>query len=227
MKNDKELCVYCNSRFAETQDHVPPKGFFPQPRPSNLITVPACKECNLGSGVDEEFFLASFMFSEAGVTSTGKTLWEQKLHRMYAKNNGLRRRIATLLRRVNLVTPSGLFIKRGIVIKQDEPRLAKVVAKIVRGLYYFEYKEPLDISTEIISQFLRTESDAAEAIKFNDQLLYGTRQWTNIFEYKFNRVEENHRCSMWVIRFFGKIVFWVISGNDNDFVKTVPFSNNS
>ncbi|MBI3004218.1 MAG: hypothetical protein HYY49_02235 [Ignavibacteriales bacterium] len=101
----------------------------------------------------------------------------------------------------------------------DEERFGKVVAKVIRGLYYFEYSAPLLSSTEVLSQFLQSESDATEPIKFNDQLLFGSRQWPNVFEYRFNRIEDLPLCSMWLIRFWGKIVFWAITGNDSDFAK--------
>ena len=64
-KRHPEKCVYCGHNPGITDDHVPRKSFFPQPRPSNLITVPACNKCNSSIGKDEDYFLAAFMFSEA------------------------------------------------------------------------------------------------------------------------------------------------------------------
>jgi hypothetical protein len=46
-------CAFCR-KPASTRDHVPPKGLFGQPLPSNLITVPACRDCNAGAGQDDE-----------------------------------------------------------------------------------------------------------------------------------------------------------------------------
>ena len=218
MNIKKQYCAYCNSKKATTSDHVPPKSFFPKPLPANMITVPSCDECNNNKGKDEKYFLATFMFSEAGVTSSGKKLWEQKLYRMYKKNTGLRHKIVKSVKRLNVFTPSGIFIRRGLAIGMDEVRLSKVIDKIVRGLYFFEYKTYLSNSIEILSQFLQSQEDGAEAEKFKDQLLFGSRQWPNSFEYLFNRIQDKPDCSMWVIRFWGKIVFWAISGNDSDFI---------
>ena len=224
MKQTTNQCVYCGSQSSTTQDHIPPKSFYPEPRPSNLITVPACFACNNSSGKDEEFFLATYMFSDAGVSPTGKKLWDQTLHRMYAKNRGLRRRIASLLRPVRLTTPSGLFLGRGIAIKQEEPRLARVVEKIIRGIYFFEYNERLDPLIKIAAVFLRSEEDAAEPMTFNNQLYSGSRDWPDVFEYRFNRVTDKPEDSMWIIRFFGRIVYWAISSNENEFlpIKSTP-----
>jgi len=227
MKQTTNQCVYCGSQASTTLDHVPPKSFYPEPRPSNLITVPACLACNNSYGKDEEFFLATYMFSDAGVSPTGKKLWDQKLHRTFAKNRGLRRRIASLLRPVRLTTPSGIFLGRRIAIKQDEPNLAKVVEKIVRGLYFFEYNERLDPAIKIVALFLRSEEDAVEPMKFNNQLHYGSREWPNVFEYRFNRTIEKPEDSMWIIRFFGRIVYWAISSNENEFLPIENPSDNS
>ncbi len=46
------LCVYCG-RKADTNDHAPPRCLLRRPLPSNLITLPACRECNSGFSFDE------------------------------------------------------------------------------------------------------------------------------------------------------------------------------
>src|SRR5215469_1001870 len=48
----KPLCVYCGL-IADSKDHAPPKCLMLPPLPSNLITLPACKECNNGFSFDE------------------------------------------------------------------------------------------------------------------------------------------------------------------------------
>src|SRR5262249_13551352 len=49
-------CVYCSSTKNLTDEHAPPKLIFPEPRPSNLITVPACADCNQQGSKDAEYF---------------------------------------------------------------------------------------------------------------------------------------------------------------------------
>ena len=48
-------CVFCGA-LATTRDHVPPQGVFPDPRPTDLITVPACDICNNSTKLDDEYF---------------------------------------------------------------------------------------------------------------------------------------------------------------------------
>jgi hypothetical protein len=43
-------------RLPLRDDHVPPKNLFGKPRPSTLVTVPSCLECNRGASGDDEYF---------------------------------------------------------------------------------------------------------------------------------------------------------------------------
>ena len=66
------LCIYCQSREADSRDHVPPKGIFPKPRPSDLVSVPACQECNGGfAQLDEEFafWLSNYVGPRSAITA--------------------------------------------------------------------------------------------------------------------------------------------------------------
>ena len=207
-------CVYCGSVDNITQDHIPPKSFFPIPRPSNLITVPSCRDCNQGYSKDEELFLATFMFTDAGVSDTGKRLWAEKMHRMYTKNLGIRKKIVNSLKHVELITPSGIHLGKRMAIKYDEPRSERVVNKMVRGLYFFEFQKPILSSIEIGSRFAQHASDIPTAIEdIAPSLIFGTRQWPGIFEYRFNRVTEQPEKSIWILRFFGKVVFGALQGS--------------
>ena len=154
-----ELCIYCGSQSAVDKDHVPPKLLFPKPRPADLVTVPSCRSCNGGAGKDEEYFLAILMFSQAGISPVGHSLWSQKLRRMYSKNLGLRAKIVRAVKQTEVITPAGLLIGKRAIIKFDVPRFEKVAAKMVKGLYFFEYSETLPHSATIESVLVKTEQE--------------------------------------------------------------------
>jgi len=217
MQAEQTICVYCGERLKETDDHVPPKSFYPQPRPSDLITVPSCLRCNQDPGKDEEFFLATFMFSYAGISDAGKRLWAEKLHRMYEKNLGLKKKIVEHLQHAEIVTPAGLFLGRSMAIKTDELRFERVVNKIIRGLYYFEYKEPLPAATKVMTLFLSEKKRFEAAKNFAAELKPGSKKWKGIFEYKFNRVATSLSESMWLLLFWDFATFWTISFDEDHF----------
>src|SRR5947209_12050685 len=50
------ICAICGKLVEKvTNDHIPPKSMFGT-KPSNLITVPSCPDCNGGSSADDEYF---------------------------------------------------------------------------------------------------------------------------------------------------------------------------
>ena len=221
-----QKCVYCNFHKSITDDHVPPKSFFPKPRPSNLVTVPSCLECNQGLGKDEEFFLGTFMFSHAGVSEAGKKLWSEKINRMYDKNIGLKRKIAEHLKQSSLYTPSGIYLGNGLTISTDEKRFESVVNKILKGLYFFEYNQPLPNNAVITTLFMNQEDEFEPAEKVAPELKLGSRAWDGIFEYRFNRLADDPAGSIWLFRFWGQAYFWSVTCDEEKKKQKLSEANN-
>jgi 5-methylcytosine-specific restriction endonuclease McrA len=88
MKRDRSLCIYCGAAEDLTVDHVPPKNLFPKPRPSDLITVPACRTCNKSYERDDDYFrLAMTVLGEANPVAG--QLWREKgVSRLLTKSIG-------------------------------------------------------------------------------------------------------------------------------------------
>ena len=207
----EQLCVYCGSAAGNTKDHVPPKAFFPKPRPSNLITVPSCPTCNQSASKDEELFLATLLFSDAGVTTIGRQLWKEKMSRAYSRPQGIAKIIARMLRQAHIRTPVGIYLGKRMALDIDYDRLYRVVSKIVRGLYYYEYKEALGKDVEITCQWLNTHSTQATAHKHIEILPFAQKSFPGVFSYRFSRVVEKPQRSEWAILFFNHTVFWAIT----------------
>jgi hypothetical protein len=88
-------CILCSINLADTQEHVPPESFFEQPYPPNLITVPACTECNHGSHLDDEYLLAYLVSLDMPGASPTLDLVRQRITRGLHRPQfpGLRRRL--------------------------------------------------------------------------------------------------------------------------------------
>lgn len=54
-------CVYCG-KIADTKDHAPPRCLLRRPLPSNLITFPACRKCNVEFSTHESVVLTLLAF---------------------------------------------------------------------------------------------------------------------------------------------------------------------
>lgn len=212
-------CTYCGNK-ATTDDHIPPKSFFPHPRPSNLITVPSCFECNNSIGKDIDYFLATFMFTKAGESDAGRMLWKERLNRMYIKNLGLRRKIAQNLSLRNLVTPHGIFLGRKMTLTFDETRIYKVVARIAKGFYHAEFGNIIPLSHHLDCLFLNTDKNIKTVAEYLYMLKDGTNKWPGVFQYKYNRTQDKYG-SMWILSFYNYATFWLISYDPNDNEVTV------
>src|ERR1035441_7723661 len=139
-------CVYCGDAGAETFDHIPPKGIFSQPRPNNLVTVPACRQChNDETSKDDEYFRLALQLrdgidSHPDVVKTRPTLLRslQNPCKLGMRNALLKNIVLT-----ELVTPGGIFIKNQWALQTDMNRLRRVVLRIMKGLFYCHKKHRL------------------------------------------------------------------------------------
>jgi hypothetical protein len=164
-------CVYCTHSPGITKDHVPPRIFFPEPRPGNLITVPACSKCNSDATMDDNYLFTIMMFGEAGNTVAGEALWQKRLRRMFTKDLGIRRQLGSALSLKHVITPGGSDQDRRIALSFDEQRFDKAIQRIVRGLYYFEFGSSLSVETHVVSLLLTHATDSnSYSIRSSNQL---------------------------------------------------------
>lgn len=206
------MCVYCGIRPGRTRDHVPPQNLFPKPKPVNMVTVPCCKECQMIFKKDEDVFMAWITFGPAGESTAGKLLWEQKLKRTYKKDSGVKKVITRSFSQVSMKTPGGIYLGERLAISIDPERKNNVLRKIVRGLFWVEYKErlPEDVPIEIYG-IKGTGSPIEELITKTRQ---ATTFWEGIFEYRHARAPECFE-SYWIMSFFRRNYFYaIVKGSD-------------
>jgi hypothetical protein len=138
-KNRKNgACVYCGKVGEISNDHIPPKNLFSPPRPSNLITVPSCKECNQQASKDDEYFwsVLSMRYDtfEHPEVSKNKT----KLFRALQKpeQKGFRDLLLNSLSIVDSYTPAGIYLGKTGACSVNMKRVNAVIKRITRGLFY-------------------------------------------------------------------------------------------
>ena len=163
---------------------MPPKCFFPKPRPSDLVTVPSCKHCNISGSKDEEYFLVSLMFGDAGLNDTGKAMWNSRLPRMLKRRRGVRLAIAKSVSVINLTSPSGLCFGKRLAQRIDYPRLDRVVLKIIKGLCFLELSTSLSKSASVQCKLLNAPTLSEEARTYLRHARLGKHGWPGVFEYK-------------------------------------------
>lgn len=139
------VCVYCGGTGRIKPDHIPPKSLFLPPRPSNLITVPSCEDCNGGASRDDEY-LKNVLVLRDGVESHPQAarLRESVLESLAREEaQGFARSLYRDMSLVHVSGRSGLYLGRRVAIDVKLPRIRRVLNRIVRGLFHHERNERL------------------------------------------------------------------------------------
>jgi hypothetical protein len=119
-------------------DHIPPRCLFSRPLPSNLITVPACTKCHGEMSKDDEYLRVALQMREGIEEHPDVIKSRPTLLRSLEKPEavGMRKSLLASILVAEQCTPSGIFIKNGLAMKTRMDRVDRVVARIVRGLFY-------------------------------------------------------------------------------------------
>lgn len=134
------ICAYCGQDNATTRDHIPPKSLFARPLPTNLITVPACLQCNNGASIDDDNF--QFFRKLQVPDSTEDSPVGQSILKTLNKNRRLEIELRKSAETIVVQNERGENDK--ILRVRDNPIAHdRVVERITRGFYYHCTKQVL------------------------------------------------------------------------------------
>lgn len=215
------VCVYCGLEEPDncdrTRDHVPPRNLFPEPRPSDLITVSCCRQCNSSASADDEYFrlvltsrIDTSDHPEAEKVRSGIF---RSLQRPEA--TGFTDLIRKIMIDVDVHTPSGIYLGKGAGIKISHKRLNRVAERIVRGLYWhtFGVRLPSDWTAMCQSDAILTvdNNDMQDQIAevFGPMLEQPPARiiGNHVFEYWYQVAEDCDYSTVWFLRFYGSMDF--------------------
>jgi hypothetical protein len=128
-KTPAPVCIYCGLP-GDTRDHVPPRLLLEKPFPPDLRIVPACRTCNEGWSLDEEYFAVILAHVGQHPLLEAKIENEGKIDRALADSEGLDQAIINSLQ----ITEDGR-----VQILPDMDRIGRIATKIAFGLYCLEY----------------------------------------------------------------------------------------
>ena len=212
--NAVQTCAYCEAA-ATTRDHIPPRGIFPRPWPSDLITVPSCEDCNGGASLGDEVFRLSLVLraevkdhpQAAEVLKTAM----RGLKRTERPN--LRRDILASTRDVEQYSPGGIYLGNSKEYSLPLKRIVEVLNRIARGLYFHHVGERLPKEYSVVSR-------PAQSLNFSDESAVDSlRELVGLtnpqvfsvadgaFKYRFGLCEDDRVGSFWVFSFFETFAF--------------------
>lgn len=217
-KKKKKLCVYCHSPKDLTRDHIPPKSFFPRPRPTNLITVPCCRNCHEELTGKDEYFRNYLIFSpQCRGHVAARQLQKSGLRSLQDPNAGeLSYPLFNFRNRPwpgNLVSSPPFYY--GASVGPDDERIEDVIERIIVGLFWRETDKylPLDYSVDVVGSYDSTYMDWQ--VQQSVRRLRNEKEPANIgegvFQYWWSWAEhtqpgEAHR-SDWMLQFYEGMIF--------------------
>ncbi len=136
-----ERCVYCGG-FPDTKEHTPSKVFFDKPYPNDMFVVGACKKCNQGFSLDEEYIACLIECARIGTTSPEK-LERETVSKILSHSPKLGERIAQGITNQNGQT----------IFAVEEHRAERVMLKIAQSLALFEANEVFREEPEVFDIF--------------------------------------------------------------------------
>lgn len=160
-------CYLCGRVPGTTKDHIFPRLLFPKggSYPKLPPRLPACQQCNNALSQDEELFQQLALSWRALDTPEARKVWDTKVRpNLRGKRPCLRPRVLKYTELVPFVNQAGQQIGRWPVLKVPPEIVERVLAKMVKGLYYLETHTPLPINTEISVSFAQQNPSGIKKI---------------------------------------------------------------
>lgn len=197
---DDRRCAYCGApTLRPEREHVVPRCLYPKSRASlyQRITVPACGNCNRGYADDEPHF-RDVLVAAGEPNAAVREVWNTKTVRSFDQPDG-HRRVRDLAAGLVPVTLNGA--ERYRIYPDRDPRVVRVLRKIVRGLCHFHGVETAvadeRISVEVHKYRLPPQLAAQPLHHFDPK----------VFQYWWEVYDEPELASIWFLRFFERREF--------------------
>lgn len=163
-RNKHRTCAYCGKLKKATVDHVPPKLLLEQPFPPNLMTVPACEDCNTSFKKDDEYTRSVLAVDIRANWNYAAQSNMPNIVRSLERPNatGFANYLVSQSNRMNVLAPNGLPV---MTIDIDKQRTNSTGWHMMRGLYFRETGKPIPVDAEA-----RLESKAGLTADHPDML---------------------------------------------------------
>jgi hypothetical protein len=186
-------------RDATTSDHLPPACLFSRPRPNDLVTVPACFNCNNAASKDDEAFRV-FLSAQIGMaTPAMRSLWKDGALRTLRHNNRLKRVVVDEAWEVDLQTPSGQSVRKARAFAMPVRSFNVVIDRIVRGLYYHHFASILGRRATCRATPL---TDLPQELGPFLQRMSFSSVGGNAFAYRYSQASGSPMDSLWLLLFY-------------------------
>ncbi len=132
-----KVCAFCGKEGDITRDHIPPRGLFGDPKPSNLITVPSCATCNNSSSADDQYFVTALSLDmRSDAKSIGSVNKKTRRGLLRQDSRKFKENLLKNPKYLELRSPNGLYAGNTVALTIEPVRLWKTIEKIAKDLVY-------------------------------------------------------------------------------------------
>src|ERR1700722_5321515 len=137
-RTNRRVCVYWGREDNIPLDDVPPKLLLAKPYPDNLITVPACRQCNASFQSDDEYtrFAAAIDFRAARNRDAQSSL--PAILRSLNRRNAKAFAEYLAARQTPTLVLDGKGAPMGRAFEVDRTRINATGERMVRALFFVE-----------------------------------------------------------------------------------------
>jgi hypothetical protein len=214
MSKTRKRCAYCGEENATDDEHVFPKSLYPESkrRPGlQLLTVPACKKCNM-SWQDDETHFRNMLVVAGKPNAPRLELWDSTVFRSFEKKEDGQRRMKDLIGQFEEIIVDG-EVRHKIYPAKDE-RVVRVMRKIVRGLCHHHELATAVTEKRIWVDVWRYPIQS----EFYEAMTCDHRE-PDIVEYCYSTINSHEIETAWLITFFNVVPFIaLVSIKENGFV---------
>jgi len=214
-------CVYCGQLAPRHDDHVPPKNLWGKPRPSNLIVVPSCYDCNNKASKDDEYFRTMLAIRfDTTPQAVNSGAWDAAIRSLsYPEQAGFTKHLLNSMRLAELCTRAGLYLGNAMTYDVQLERVNRVATRIVNGLFFHETGRRLaagyDAAAYCLNDLKDLDPDTSEQIKqIVDVLLAQTARVidSNVFSYRLHIPDEDPDVTAWLFLIYKNVAFLGLTG---------------
>lgn len=217
-------CTFCGSPNPATRDHIPPRCLFPSGDPGNLIAVRCCETCRQGTSLDDEHFKNMLLLRhDVGGTPQIEALRDSVV-RAYSnpKKRGQLKALFRSMGSAEVRTGAGIILGERATYTVEAERMARVVDRIIRGLYRHETRKLLPEGVLVRSMCVNDyEPPDPEAFKALVQFVSfaKTLEERSVghghFRYRTHSDFEGVGTSFWFLEFYDAVWFMGFTAHAN------------
>lgn len=207
--NELLQCIYCGAKDDLTRDHVPPKNLFIKPYPPNLLTVPACKDCNESYTLDDEYFrIAVSAEANRNKHPMGSKIWWDKVFgSTLVRSPKLKSVLAENISRVKRKIYNDRLLKNIPILNMDANRVNNILKKITKGLLWHHFQCLLPQKIDALVWMNPPFPDQVTRLLLNLKL---ERPHPHIFSYRYGLVKDIPNASIWGMQFYENTHFLIM-----------------